>query len=79
MAWDESADPHEYAGLLHGALELIREEFGKRTWTAFWRLTIQGDSSDEIAKDLGMTANAVRQAKFRVLQRLCDELGELFD
>ena len=61
------------------ALELIRSEFQERTWTAFWRLTVERHSAAEIAADLGMNAAAVRQAKFRILQRLRAEFGELIE
>ncbi len=57
-------------GFVRSALDQIRPEFEEHNWKAFWRLTIDGDRSAEIAADLGMTANAVRQAKYRVLRRL---------
>lgn len=59
------------------ALELLHSEFEDRTWQAFWRMTIDGRPAAEIAEDLGMTKKAVRQAKFRVLQRLRQELDGL--
>lgn len=62
---------------LKSALEVIRSEFQERTWKAFWRLTVEGHGAAEIAADLGMTANNVRQAKFRVIQRLREEFGDL--
>jgi RNA polymerase sigma-70 factor (ECF subfamily) len=61
------------------ALELIRSEFQETTWIAFWRLTVEGHSAAEIATDLGMKTNAVRQAKFRIMQRLRSEFGDLID
>jgi hypothetical protein len=32
-----------------------------------------------LTAELGMTANAIRQAKARVLRRLKEEVGDLFD
>lgn len=61
------------------ALELIRLEFQDQTWTAFWRLTVEGHSAAEVAVDLGMKTNNVRQAKFRVIQRLRAEFGDLIE
>ena len=61
------------------ALEMVRSEFQEQTWTAFWRMTVEGHSASEIAADLGMKTNAVRQAKFRIMQRLRTEFGELID
>jgi RNA polymerase sigma-70 factor (ECF subfamily) len=61
------------------ALELMREHFEQRTWTAFWRVAIQRDNTADVAADLGMTAAAVRKAKARVLRRLREEFGEPLD
>lgn len=62
--------------LLHRALELIRAEFEQPTWQAFWRTTVDGASAVEVAAELGLSAGAVRQAKYRVLRRLRQELEE---
>lgn len=62
--------------LYQDALAIVRDEFESRTWQAFWKATVDGRPSTEIAEDLGMTAAAVRQAKSRVLRRLKDLLGE---
>lgn len=61
------------------ALDLIREDIEERTWTIFWRMTVEEHAAAEIAADLGMTRNAVRQAKHRVLLRLRAEFGELIE
>ncbi len=63
--------------LLHRALDLIRGDFNDSTWTAFSRATLQGHSIQEVAAELGLTENAVRQAKFRVLRRLREELDDV--
>jgi RNA polymerase sigma-70 factor (ECF subfamily) len=63
------------AVLVHRALALIQLEFEERTWKAFWRLAIDGQAAGDIARELGMTPRAVRQAKYRVLRRLRQELG----
>jgi RNA polymerase sigma-70 factor (ECF subfamily) len=62
------------ASLLHRALHVLRGEFEERTWQAFWRATVDGQATSDIAQDLGMTIRAVRQAKYRVLRRLREEL-----
>jgi RNA polymerase sigma-70 factor (ECF subfamily) len=62
------------AGLLHRALDLLRNEFEPRTWQAFWRATVDSQQAADIARDLNMTPRAVRQAKYRVLRRLRTEL-----
>jgi RNA polymerase sigma-70 factor (ECF subfamily) len=60
--------------LVHRALALIQVEFEDRTWRAFWRSAVDGLPAGDIAKELGMTPRAVRQAKHRVLRRLRQEL-----
>lgn len=65
--------------VLTRSLEMIRSEFQEKTWTAFWRLTVEGHLAADIAADLGMQTNAVRQAKFRIMQRLRTEFGDLID
>ena len=54
----------------------IRPDFNEKSWAAFWR-AIQGSPSPEVAKELGMSANAVRSAKSRILRRIRELLGGL--
>ena len=62
------------AVVVQRALELLRAEFEQRTYQAFWRTAIEHRSAAEAAVELGMTNQAVRQAKYRVLCRLRQEL-----
>jgi RNA polymerase sigma-70 factor, ECF subfamily len=62
---------------LHRVLEEIRGEFEPRTWQAFWQVQMDGRGTDEVGAALGLTPAAVRKAKFRVLRRLRQELGDL--
>src|SRR5258706_247430 len=64
---------------LHRALEAIRGEFEERTWKAFWAVQVDNRSTDEVAAELGQTSAAVRKAKYRVLRRLREEMGELLE
>lgn len=58
---------------LHEILDAVRSDVDDSTWQAFWRLAIDGDPASEIASDLNMTEGAVRQAKYRVMQKLRQE------
>jgi RNA polymerase sigma-70 factor (ECF subfamily) len=69
----------ELSGLYRRALELIRAEFEPRTFQAFWRSVIDGQSTDAIAAELKLSPVAVRIAKSRVLARLRMEVGKLID
>lgn len=70
---DETKLCHE---LFQKALRLIQSEFEERTWRAFWRVVVDGQSPQEVAQELAMSAGAVRVAKCRVLHRLRQELGD---
>lgn len=65
-------------GLVHRALAPLEGCFRGSTWKAFWRTTVGGEHAGDVAADLGMSVQAVYQAKHRVLMRLRKELAELF-
>lgn len=64
---------------LHRVLESIREEFEERTWKAFWAVQMDNRTTEEVATELGTTTATIRKAKFRVLRRLREELGDLLE
>jgi RNA polymerase sigma-70 factor (ECF subfamily) len=63
--------------LLRQALHLLQSQFQSRTWEAFWETVVEDRPTAQVAESLGMTALAVRQARWRVLQRLREELGDV--
>jgi RNA polymerase sigma-70 factor, ECF subfamily len=62
--------------LFRRALAAVRCEFEETTWQAFWRTTIDEQSSAEAGAALNMSSGAVRVAKSRVLKRLREVLGD---
>jgi RNA polymerase sigma-70 factor (ECF subfamily) len=56
---------------------LVRGDFSETTSQCFVRTTLQGQTCVEVAADLGLTDNAVRQARFRMLRQLREELDGL--
>lgn len=64
------------SGVVGRALDIIRNDFEETTWKAFLLTTLSGYSSREAAEELGLTPNAVRKAKARVLHRLRQEIGD---
>jgi len=76
---EEEGEPAAFNSLYLRALELIRTDFQERTWKAFWRVVVDGNSPKEVAEELGMQPGTVRVAKSRVLARLRSELGEILD
>jgi RNA polymerase sigma-70 factor (ECF subfamily) len=65
--------------LARRALQLMQAEFEPTTWQACWQTVVDGRPTAEVATVLGLTANAVYVARFRVLQRLREELQGLAD
>jgi RNA polymerase sigma-70 factor, ECF subfamily len=78
--WDDDssdATRHEVRALYHRAMDLVQSDFQPQTWQAFWLSVVEEQPTEEIAQQLGLTANSVRQAKSRVLRRLRAELGDV--
>jgi RNA polymerase sigma-70 factor (ECF subfamily) len=73
---DLAPDDDAERALVGRALALIRGEFEERTWAAFWRTTVDGQTAKDVAAELAMSPGAVRVAKSRVLHRLREELGD---
>ena len=70
-------DAQSAACLSRRMLEMIQAEFEVRTWEAFWRVSVGGQSPSDVASDLKMSVPAVHMAKYRVLRRFRQVLGEL--
>jgi len=70
-------DDQSAACLARRALEMIRAEFESRTWEAFWRVSVDGQSPADVAEDLRISVAAVYTAKSRVLGRFRQVLSEL--
>lgn len=76
----KAASEDEYRQVLAGkALALMRAEFQPNTWKACWEFVVMGRPAVEVARELGISENAVYIAKSRVLRRLRQELEGLWD
>ena len=77
---DEAFWEAEYRQHLVGrALELMQAEFQPTTWKACWETVVSGRPAAEVARELGLTVDAVYAARSRVLRRLRRELDGLID
>jgi len=76
---EKSLKPNSESGLVKRALELMRTDFQEPTWRAFWHTTVEGRPAADVAKELGLSTNAVYLAKSRVLRRLREEFEGLLD
>ncbi len=67
------------AYLVRRIRQLMETDFEPQTWQACWKHVTEGRSAAEVGQELGISANAVRVAKSRVLRRLREELEGLLD
>lgn len=74
-AWEAEYQQH----LARQALTIMRADFQETTWRSCWETVVNGRAAGEVAAELGLTAGAVYAAKFRVLDRLRQELRGMLD
>ena len=73
-------DETEYRQLLvRRGMELIRSDFNNSTWSAFEEVMQKGRPPSEVAKQLGISENAVFMARHRILKRLREELDGMLE
>jgi RNA polymerase sigma-70 factor (ECF subfamily) len=65
--------------LLQRALAIMKRDFQPATWKAFWEQAIEERPAAEVAAQLGLTVGAAYAAKFRVLDRLRQEMAGMLD
>lgn len=71
--WDRDHDRHVFERLL----AIVQPDFQPTTWEAFRRFALEGTSATVVGEELGLSENAVLQAKSRILKRLRTEAGDL--
>jgi len=89
MRWANVPDPladddveeaaSEEALVVRRALDLIRPQFSDHNWQAFMRVAVHGEAAVDVAKTIGVSAQAVRQANYRIRRRLRDVLLDMID
>jgi RNA polymerase sigma-70 factor (ECF subfamily) len=60
--------------LISLAASRIKHEFQERTWTAFWKSTVEGEPVLDVAAELSMSVGAVYIARSRVMKRMSAEV-----
>lgn len=73
--WNREHDQH----VLSELLSIVEPQFESTTWAAFRKVTFEGRKPTVVAKELGISLNAVFIAKSRVLSRLRQEAEGLVD
>lgn len=65
--------------LTQRALQIMQTDFEPATWKACWENVAKGRPAADVARELGISENAVYIARCRVLRRLRRELAGLLD
>jgi RNA polymerase sigma-70 factor, ECF subfamily len=73
----EEAEYRDY--VVRRALGLMQAEFQEATWKACWEFVVNERPAEAVARELGISVNAVYLAKSRILRRLREELAGLLD
>ncbi len=81
---EASTDPEADADddrlvLLRRAVELVLADCEERTREVFRRVVLDGHAIEDVARDLGLTKNAVYVAKSRILKLLREEFAGLVE
>jgi RNA polymerase sigma-70 factor (ECF subfamily) len=76
---DPPAEPDEELVLLRQAVEMVLDEFQPATREAYLRVVLHGQAPNDVARDLGLTPNAVYLARSRVKRRLREEFAGLIE
>jgi RNA polymerase sigma-70 factor (ECF subfamily) len=76
---DLPGEAEERRELVRRALTLIEGDFAPATWRAFREYVLADRPAEDVARELGLTVNAVYLARARVLRRLREQLTGLVD
>ena len=71
---EEQWDRQYMLTLFHAATTQVKRDFQESTWQAFWRTTVDRQSAQAVAKEIGISVPAVYMAKRRVLQRIQQQI-----
>ena len=79
--WDEDsnswATTPDVVLVLRQAMECVKIDYEEKTWQAFWRTVVEEQPTAEVAIALGLAQGTVRQARYKILKRLREELEGL--
>lgn len=60
------------------AARIVRGEFSEEAWSSFWRTTIEHNSVEQVARELGRTPGSIYSSRARIMRRLREQV-QLFD
>jgi len=73
--WDD--DHNRF--LVRRLLAVMKAEFETATWRCCWECVVNGRSAADVAKELGLSENAVWIRKCRVIKRLRQEMAGMME
>lgn len=76
---ENDEDEQDKLLLVRRALDLVLDGCKEATRQAFLRVVIAGQLPAEVARDLGISVNAVYMAKSHILRRIREEYAEIVD
>jgi RNA polymerase sigma-70 factor, ECF subfamily len=71
--------PASGSSLQQRAIELVRAGVEERTWQAFWQVVVEGKDAAAVAQELGMSVQAVYDAKYRIRHKIRRQLDGLLE
>lgn len=75
LLWNREHDER----VLEELLQVVKPHFQPTSWEAFRLVTLEGRKPDDVARELGLSVNAVFIARSRVLSRLRQEADGLIE
>lgn len=63
--------------LFQWAAEQVRPEIRQATWQSFWKTAIEGQPSEQVARELKLSVGTVYTAKCRVVARIRAKIAEM--
>lgn len=64
------SEAEERSLVVHRAMQLIKPEFSAQNWNAFEEVALKGRSAAEVAAELNVNPQTIRQANYRIRRRL---------
>jgi RNA polymerase sigma-70 factor, ECF subfamily len=76
---EAEAEQADRALVYQRAVEILLADVEERTRQAFWRVVVAGHEPGDVARELGMSVNAIYVLKSRLLRRLREEFAGCVD
>lgn len=75
---DNSIRQYEHE-LIVWAAEQVRHEFLETSWRAFWLTVIDGQSVEDVAKELGVSPGSIYMSRSRIMAKIKARIAEVND